>query len=223
MKQFHRLAALSKHWLGKCWKVFVDIALMQWNSRDCYRLQMSFDWCVAVTGGCVIVKDHIYRMVIVEGHCTKLQLLISYMYNHWLTKKYSEFWLVRYNAWYCCYFLLYMIIGFLTTTCKKGGWWKTIIHEHLWEVADWNFFGHWYCSMSTSNYNFHLLHCFVLADNRGKVLYCEQHGFFDVRNFLLLRFVVFIWHYKPFRGIFYNQSFPNTKSSLWSFLFSGFF
>ena len=35
-------------------------------------------------------------MVIVEGHCTKLQLLISYIYNHWLTQKYSEFWLVRY-------------------------------------------------------------------------------------------------------------------------------
>ena len=48
----------------------------------------------------------IYRMVIVEGCCTKLQLLISYIYNHWLTQKYSEFWLVRYNAGYCCYFLL---------------------------------------------------------------------------------------------------------------------
>ena len=48
----------------------------------------------------------IYRMVIVEGRCTKLQLLISYIYNHWLTQKYSEFWLVRYNAGYCCYFLL---------------------------------------------------------------------------------------------------------------------
>ena len=33
----------------------------------------------------------IYRMVIVEGRCTKLQLLISYIYNHWLTHKYSEF------------------------------------------------------------------------------------------------------------------------------------
>ena len=40
----------------------------------------------------------IYRMVIVEGCCTKLQLLISYIYNHWLTQKYSEFWLVRYNG-----------------------------------------------------------------------------------------------------------------------------
>ena len=48
----------------------------------------------------------IYRMVIVEGRCTKL--LISYIYNHWLTQKYSEFWLVRYNGLvkYCCYFLL---------------------------------------------------------------------------------------------------------------------
>ena len=27
----------------------------------------------------------IYRMVIVEDRCTKLQLLISYIYNHWLT------------------------------------------------------------------------------------------------------------------------------------------
>ena len=40
----------------------------------------------------------IYRMVIVEGRCTKLQLLISYIYNHWLTQKYSESWLVRYNG-----------------------------------------------------------------------------------------------------------------------------
>ena len=40
----------------------------------------------------------INRMVIVEGRCTKLQLLISYIYNHWLTQKYSEFWLVRYNG-----------------------------------------------------------------------------------------------------------------------------
>ena len=48
----------------------------------------------------------IYRMVIVEGRCDKLQLLISYIYNHWLTQKYSEFWLVKYNAGYCCYFLL---------------------------------------------------------------------------------------------------------------------
>ena len=48
----------------------------------------------------------IYRMVIVEGRCDKLQLLISYIYDHWLTQKYSEFWLVRYNAGYCCYFLL---------------------------------------------------------------------------------------------------------------------
>ena len=40
----------------------------------------------------------IYRMVIVEGCCDKLQLLISYIYNHWLTQKYSEFWLVRYNG-----------------------------------------------------------------------------------------------------------------------------
>ena len=40
----------------------------------------------------------IYRMVIVEGRCTKLQLLISYIYNHWLTQKYSEYWLVRYNG-----------------------------------------------------------------------------------------------------------------------------
>ena len=60
----------------------------------------------------------IYRMVIVEGRCTKLQLLISYIYNHWLTQKYSEFWLVRYNGFvkYCCTFLLpsciyNMIIG----------------------------------------------------------------------------------------------------------------
>ena len=45
-------------------------------------------------------------MVIVEGRCTKLQLLISYIYNHWLTQKYSEFWLVRFNAGYCFYFLL---------------------------------------------------------------------------------------------------------------------
>ena len=37
-----------------------------------------------------------YRMVIVEGRCTELQLLISYIYNHWLTQKYSEFRLVRY-------------------------------------------------------------------------------------------------------------------------------
>ena len=29
----------------------------------------------------------IYRMVIVEGHCDKLLLLISYIYYHWLTKK----------------------------------------------------------------------------------------------------------------------------------------
>ena len=48
----------------------------------------------------------IYRMVIVEGRCTKLQLLMSYIYDHWLTQNYSEFWLVRYNAGYCCYFLL---------------------------------------------------------------------------------------------------------------------
>ena len=50
------------------------------------------------------IKDHIYRMVIVEGRCTKLQLLISYIYNHWLTQKYSEFWLLRYNGLvkYCC-------------------------------------------------------------------------------------------------------------------------
>ena len=40
---------------------------------------------------CVQGNDHIYRMVIVEGRCTKLQLLISYIYNHWLTQKYSEF------------------------------------------------------------------------------------------------------------------------------------
>ena len=33
----------------------------------------------------------IYRMAIVEGRCDKLQLLISYIYNHWLTQKYSEF------------------------------------------------------------------------------------------------------------------------------------
>ena len=33
----------------------------------------------------------IYRMVIVEGRCDKLQLLISYIYDHWLTQKYSEF------------------------------------------------------------------------------------------------------------------------------------
>ena len=37
-------------------------------------------------------------MVIVEGPVTKLQLLISYIYNHWLTQKYSEFRLVRYNG-----------------------------------------------------------------------------------------------------------------------------
>ena len=40
----------------------------------------------------------IYRMVIIEGRCDKLQLLISYIYDHWLTQKYSEFWLVRYNG-----------------------------------------------------------------------------------------------------------------------------
>ena len=40
-------------------------------------------------------------MVIVEGCCDKLQLLISYINNHWLTQKYSEFWLVRYNGLVC--------------------------------------------------------------------------------------------------------------------------
>ena len=40
----------------------------------------------------------IYRMVIVEGRSTKLQVLICYIYNHWLTQKYSQFWLVRYNG-----------------------------------------------------------------------------------------------------------------------------
>ena len=33
----------------------------------------------------------VYRMVIVEGRCDKLELLISYIYDHWLTQKYSEF------------------------------------------------------------------------------------------------------------------------------------
>ena len=60
----------------------------------------------------------IYRMVIVEGRCTKLQLLISYIYNHWMTQKYSEFWLVKYNGlvWSNIavpffYHPIYMIIG----------------------------------------------------------------------------------------------------------------
>ena len=43
----------------------------------------------------------IYRMVIVEGRCTKLQLLISYIYNNWLTQKYSEFWLPSYIYDHC--------------------------------------------------------------------------------------------------------------------------
>ena len=34
----------------------------------------------------------IYRMAIVEGRCDKLQLLISYLYNHWLTQKYGSDW-----------------------------------------------------------------------------------------------------------------------------------
>ena len=39
----------------------------------------------------------IYRMVIVEGHCTQLtssslqQISYIYIYNRWLTQKYSEF------------------------------------------------------------------------------------------------------------------------------------
>ena len=66
---------------------------------------VSWNWA-SQTSSTTPPNDNIYRMVIVEGRCTKLQLLISYIYNHWLTQKYSEFWLVRYNAGYCCYFLL---------------------------------------------------------------------------------------------------------------------
>ena len=46
------------------------------------------EWLVVECSKC---NDHIYRMLIVEGRCTKLQLLISYIYDHWLTQKYSEF------------------------------------------------------------------------------------------------------------------------------------
>ena len=38
----------------------------------------------------IILSDAmiIYRMVIVEGRCDKLQLLISIIYDHWYTQKY---------------------------------------------------------------------------------------------------------------------------------------
>ena len=67
----------------------------------------------------------IYRMVKVEGCCTKLQLLISYIYSHWLTQKYSELWLVRYDglvwsniAVTVFYHLIYMIIA----PASSGRW-----------------------------------------------------------------------------------------------------
>ena len=39
---------------------------------------------------------YVYRMVIVESRCTKARL--SSLGANWLTQKYSEFWLVRYNV-----------------------------------------------------------------------------------------------------------------------------
>ena len=46
------------------------------------------------------IKDHIYRMVIVEDCCTmtRSSSLGANCSLAWLTQKYSEFWLVRYNG-----------------------------------------------------------------------------------------------------------------------------
>ena len=73
-----------------CQPPFVAEAI--WNIRLFY-LQFTRQ-----SGDFIFYPMIIYRMVIVEGCCTKLQLLICYIYNHWLTQKYGEFWLVRYNG-----------------------------------------------------------------------------------------------------------------------------
>ena len=66
----------------------------------------------------------IYRMVIVEGRRTQLQLLISYIYNHWLTQKYSEFWLIRYNG----FVWSNIAVPALLPSCIYNPW---INHIHL--------------------------------------------------------------------------------------------
>ena len=123
-------------------------SVVSWSDNVCLLIvtgdQMISDQCSTdinsstykhhlLQGGPMII----YRMVIVEGRCTKLQLLISYIYNHWLTQKYSVFWLVRYNglvwsniAVTFFYHPLYMIIAWprikvsniLNLTFKVSEW-----------------------------------------------------------------------------------------------------
>ena len=109
---------------------------------------------------CACSKMIIYRMVIVEGRCTNLQLLISYIYNHSLTQKYSEFWLVRYNG------LVWsdIAVPFVSPSYTHDPWFLLTVCVELRLIVS-----HLKLQCKTSNSNLHT-NCWSSLESRRKYL-----------------------------------------------------